>query len=556
MNVELVTFGSRRIPVAVFNNAVKIAESCISSLDEAGLKELSGGSEKDINDLLRDMICEAVDVLTGVRESTRQSRAVILGNIDATLEETFRVHSLNYFIASVLSKELEVNWHHLQWGELASTGRNIAILAARDHGKSFFFSLAYAIWKMYQYNKNDVEQRKNNKNRGFIFSHTDSKAISFLSEIKSTILDNDILRERLYVGSVKGWADSKIITKNDVEVRVKGFMTAARGYHPAWIVCDDVLTDNVIYSPTQREKSIHIFKSVVLQMIVPGGQVVVVGTPFHQNDLYSIFRTKEFREWLYREYPAIFPNGNVLWEDRYSYETLRERRFQLGNVIFSREFLCRPVSSESSLFPYDILRMAISGMDKYKLVQNREAFPIKFEQIVSGHDFAKSANVGADYTVFTVWGIDRDENRWLLYMWRKVGATFQEQIGQLQTVYQNFNPDVMLLENNNFQQIYSEYLAGTGMPIKPHTTGGNKHDLKNGVPSLAIQFERGKFRLPYGDAHSKNCADIMLAEFNNITFTDKGIQSVAGHDDIVMSTWFGHLASTLIKQGSFSYEFL
>jgi len=539
---------------AVMHEAIKIVESCIAGLDEHALKELAGGYENDIEQVYDAMLEEAANVLS---LQAPDPNNIAIDSINTALEESLRCQSLNYFITSVFGEEVDISWHHLQWGEKADMFRHIAVLAARDHGKSFFWSHLYPIWMMYKYDHSDPAQRKNNMGKGFIFSHTEGKAIDFLRDIKSTIESNDILSERLFSGQVKGWADKMIHTKNGCELNVKGFRGASRGYHPYWIVVDDVLKDETLYSPTQREKATENFKSVIMQMLVPGGQLVVVGTPFHELDLYSIFRTPEFKKWNYSEYPAIYPDGEMLWPERYSYKRLKERRQELGNVIFSREFLCKPISSDSSLFPFDILSKAIYGMENYKLVNNIEAFPIKFQTVVTGHDFAKSAKVGSDYTVFTVWGIDEHENHWLLYCWRKVGATFDEQISKLKTIHNNFRPDVMILEKNSFQTIYAEFLQNTSLPIKPHTTGTEKHQMEHGVPGLSVIFERGKFKFPYGDEHSKNIADTIMGEFNSITYTDdKGIQSVAGHDDCVMSTWFGRLGGIVATQGSFSYEFM
>jgi len=69
------------------------------------------------------------------------------------------------------------------------------------------------------------------------------------------------------------------------------------------------------------------------------------------------------------------------------------------------------------------------------------------------------------------------------------------------------------------------------------TTGKNKNDLRSGLPSLAIMFERGMFRIPTGDQHSKDFADMLVLEFTSVAFTDKGLQGTSEHDDIAMSTY-------------------
>ena len=72
------------------------------------------------------------------------------------------------------------------------------------------------------------------------------------------------------------------------------------------------------------------------------------------------------------------------------------------------------------------------------------------------------------------------------------------------------------------------------------TTSGIKKDLYNGLPSLAVLFERGQIQIPYSNEESISIADWLLAEFNMIAFdADKGkLEATSDHDDGVMSSFF------------------
>ena len=74
--------------------------------------------------------------------------------------------------------------------------------------------------------------------------------------------------------------------------------------------------------------------------------------------------------------------------------------------------------------------------------------------------------------------------------------------------------------------------------------------------SLSVLFERGKFKLPQGDEHSRNMSDVILDEFNSVTHTNKGLQSVAGHDDCPMSTWLATIGAAIGSATQFDYEFV
>ena len=418
---------------------------------------------------------------------------------------------------------------------------------------SFFWTELFSCWKMYGYDSNQPNTKMNQK--GFFFSNNDEKAAHFLGLIKERIMFNEVLRDRLFL-TQRDFKTNKLTAKNGATLDCKGFMGSARGHHPFWIVVDDPLTDQTIYSASYREKAIDYFYSVVMNMLVPHGQLALIGTPFHAQDIYSTFREpKKLLSWTYREYPAIFPDGQVLWSDRYSYEQLKTKRTNLGAQIFGREFLLKPVTSDTSLFPWKMINPSIAGMENFRLVNNVEAFPVGFQKIVLSADFAKSANVGSDATWMGVWGIDSQDKMWLIHSWRKVGATFNEQIAKIKQLHQDFRFDIGVLEANNFQKIYVEYLEDTGIPIVPHVTSSNKTKIEDGVPSMAVMFERLQFRFPYGDEHSKNTADLLLSEFSSMSYTDKGIQGVGAHDDGVMMTWFGTKGKNY-QGGGFAFDFM
>jgi len=565
-NTGLLDFYGNPLSLDKIDASITTVNNLFNNLNDEAMQELMGGSSNDIQNLYDVMIEETVNVLYGNGQiNTGEDTTQYLTKLHEQYVDQMRIDNLNFFITDVFGNDVDVNWHHIEWGDLAMKHDKVAILASRDHGKSYYWSNLFAIWKAFRYSKDS--RRKNIKlcRQGFIFAHTQDKANDYLQIIKDHIEDNDILKEELYhqVGGRFGLND-RVKFKNGAEIRVKGFGGAVRGFHPGWIVGDDTLTDQMIYSKAMREKAIDYFYSSIRPMLVPGGQVIWVGTPFHHEDLYSTFKPKRGdtevgkwgSEWQYREYPAIFPDGKLLWEDRYSFNELMGRRKEYGNLRFSRELLCRPIVSESSLFPWETIKKSVLGQEKYTLIKNADESKMRFDNIVVGCDFAISANVGADYTCFTVWGIDETKTMHLLYMYHKRGSTFNEQINELKSIYYRFKPSVMVLESNVFQMIYSEYLEDTELPIKPSHTGTNKNDLKAGLPGLTVLFERGKIKFPYGNDHSKNQADLILNEFSNTTFTDKGIQSVSGHDDTVMSTWLARIGMVYGMDDSFDFEFM
>lgn len=538
-----------------------VVDEIIEGLDDKGLMELYEGGHKDIDWVLENLLTDTYQVLfTG--DMAVDFSPKYTSHLSSSIEEILRRKSLTYFITSVMP-DFQLSWHHIEWGDLIQRHNKLCIEAARDHGKSYYFSNAYAIWKLYCYSKPSttvLSRRPSaaNSNRGYLFSFSLQQSVDLMEILKGTIESNDILKERLYPEgesrTATRWAATNIVCKNGARLTCKGFGSSVRGAHPYWIIVDDGLKDNVIYSSVQRQKSIDYFHSVIMNMLVPGGQIVVVGTPFHASDLYGDLKTK--RGWFVIEYPAIFPDGRILWPQRWSFADLMDKRNTQGNIIFSRENLCRPITNEASIFPLNVLMRSLRGMEDYTLVRNRDDFPMKFNKVVVGCDFAISANVGADYTVFSVWGVDDETGeRWLMYLYRESGKTFYEQMQVLRGINVRFRPDVMVLEQNTFQQIFVQESDRQGLPIVGHTTGVDKFDLKTGWPGLAIDFERGKIHIPIGDKFSQDIKDLIFSDLGSVAFTDKGLESVGEHDDISSSFWLAKLAANITTTG-FKYTFI
>ena len=538
---------------------LRIVDELVDNLDDRAVLELvEGGTENDIDAIIENMLQDTFRVLyTGNADidfspkyDERLSQAV---------EETLRCNNLTYFITSVMP-DFQMSWHHLEWGDLVHRHNKLCIEAARDHGKSYYFSNAYAIWQLYKYSPPKIQQysrrpSKTNSNRGFLFSFSLQQAVDLIEILKGTIESNDTLKERLYPENPRegAWASTNIVCKNGARLTGKGFGSSVRGAHPYWIIVDDGLKDNVIYSQLQRQKSIDYFHSVIMNMLVPGGQIIVVGTPFHAQDLYGDLKTK--KGWFVIEYPAIFPDGRILWPQRWCFKDLIDKKNTQGNIIFSRENLCRPIVSDSSIFPLDVLKRSLVRMDNYTLVSNRDNFPKKFNKVVTGCDFAISSAVGADFYCYSTFGIDEDNGMWLMNLQMGKGKTYDEQIQMLRSINSNFRPDVMIFESNVFQQIFTDQAQKYGMPVVPHNTGTEKNDLSKGWPALAIMYERGLIHIPTGDEYSVRIKDAIFEQLGSVAFTDKGLQSVGSHDDICSSQWLAALGRNLSCFG-FKFSFM
>lgn len=538
-------------------NVNQINYEIFESLDDKAIYELiDGGYDSDIDALISDINEETFNVLDvynySLIDKNKFSQIDYLGD---NIEEIFRQEVLNYFILSALNFPQEINWHHIEWGMLAQKYTLLSIIAAREHSKSLFFSFAYPIWKMYRYEKDGLEKKVSRSKKlcreGMLITNETRLARKFIKKIKEEIEYNEILRNKLLPENKDGWGIESLRCKNGAELSWKTAGQSMRGPHPTWIIVDDYLDKSVLYSNDQREKFNEIFYSEIMNMKVRGGQLISIGTPFCELDLLDTL--KKDPEFTTFEYPAIFPDGSLLDDTNHSVDEIISKKDSQGSLIFSREILVKPISDSTSILPYTTI--AENFDESFTLIKNKSRIPKEFVRIVGGVDLARSAEVGADYTVFITLGVDNKDNYWLLNIWREKGKPFREQISALKYVYQSFRHDVIIVENNQMQQFFVDESIYQNIPVFPHTTGSNKMDLDKGFPSLTIVFEQGKIKIPRGDQQSIDKTDALATELASMTWTDQGkIEGSGAHDDMAMGLYMAILAAR--KNTSFGFDMI
>lgn len=433
-----------------------------------------------------------------------------------------------------------ISEHHQEWDKLVYEHQRLCVLAPRDHGKTYFFDFAYPIWQIL----------RQPWGCGFIFSATQPQAERILGDIKYEIETNPKL-QWLMPSRKDRWSSTSIRMSNGHRIFARGFGTKVRGAHPDWIVCDDVLNDESMYSDLVRQKQIDYFYTAITNMIVPKGQIVVVGTPFHKEDLYASLR--ENPEYHFQKYQAMGEDGKALWPDRYSADLLTRRKAEIGVIRFTREFRCEPVADDMSLFPQSLFRGEPTEQMATVLGMPKDYWERLGVQIYVGVDFALSSSVQADYTVIWVMGVDKFGNRWLIDIIREKGLPYQEQLSLINEVGRRYEPALIFLESNQMQRIFGDELIRlTDLPIKEFVTGVQKNSLDKGVPSLRVLLENKKFRIPRGNRKSIELTEAWVDEMRSFTWADGKLQSVGGHDDTVMACW---ICDQAIRHGGFEFSF-
>lgn len=460
--------------------------------------------------------------------------------------------SLCLFAKEIL--KIQIGPHLMEWGDLIDRHQRVAINAARDHSKSTFFSYCYPIWRAWMHPGCEV----------YIFSATLDSAMEFLDII---LYGRDNLRGLVDIPELahlvpKGddfRRDPKVrLNKQDIRltngsrIRAIGYGKKIRGRHPHYIVCDDVLNDEDLFSETVRRKHIEYFNSAIANMVHPKGQIVAVGTPFHMGDLWGFLKKNPI--YVFKKYPGIIRGKDgterALFPWRWTLAGLKRKKLEIGSVAFTREILCQPISDDLSIFPSHLFPPLY---DQTLTIRPKPAsIRARGWTCYMGVDIALSANVGADYFVLFVIGVDENGQHHIVDIRRSKGLPFKKQLEQIEMWGRHYDCSLIFIEANQAQRVWSDEMKRTtDVPVKEfHTLATNKYPLDKGIPGLRILLENGKLSIPRGDAISRRLTDIWIEEAVSFGFIDGKLQGAGEHDDTIMAWWF---ATEARKQGGFSF---
>lgn len=273
--------------------------------------------------------------------------------------------------------------------------------------------------------------------------------------------------------------------------------------------------------------------------------------------------------------PAVVNTRNALWPSRYDAIALQEcvdrveaapaedqvqvkwdlpcaicpeadrclnaKRKELGSLVYARENLTQPMSSESSLFPRSLFTPMLNDRLECQRHYQKPAGLEDDIAVVQAWDLAWSERTGGDWLVCVTATVDMKRgHRRLLDIQRWQRISFIEQVALIEQRWRDFNADMVVIESDASQQIWAQYLSQTSpVPVVPHAAANSKTKLEAGVPGLLIQFENRRWELPWrrGGYHHDEVEN-MLDEFAAFGWSADGkLEGVGQNDDTVMAFW-------------------
>jgi len=265
--------------------------------------------------------------------------------------------------------------------------------------------------------------------------------------------------------------------------------------------------------------------------------MIVIGTPTSKMDLLSELCGDD-SSYASKIYRAIKEDGTPL-SSRFTLKELEEKKASLENMgkllEWEREFMCNPISDETSLFNYDTIKNGFERQGKMLTLgePNKRYF--------MGADFAMSGRSKADYSVYTIIEVDQNENRRIVRIERVKGEGFQQQLNRFLNLYQKFNVIKAVIDESNIGKIFYETFKEKGLIVEGFDfKATERNDL---LVRLSTLFDNGKILMPYNkeDLEGYELIRTLISELLSFTYkvtpTNKrgSWQSVGSHDDCVMS---------------------
>jgi len=294
------------------------------------------------------------------------------------------------------------------------------VLLPRGHFKSSVVTVGYSLWRIAQ----------DQKVRILIANATFPLASTFLSQIKDHIQRNEQFKTLfgdLYSSADK-WSEAAITVKREESYERKEPTVTAFGIggnlvsqHYDVVILDDLVNRENIHTP-DRIHDVMMFYKDVLDLLEPGGTLIVVGTRWHESDLYGWILDPENpvhhefkvmqRTAVEGDYEIVKGNdgkfhiegGELLMPSKFTLEHLEKLINEKGMAEFSSQYMNDPVPQEDAIFKWDWKYYEEDDLRDKEVLHFIACDPAFYDP---------TTKADLDYTAFVVVAVDADNNWWI-----------------------------------------------------------------------------------------------------------------------------------------------
>lgn len=411
----------------------------------------------------------------------------------------FAYHCCNYRdIESKLHLDMCKRW-------MARAHRLFSLwLIPRSHLKTSLWTEAGSLWELI----------KDPHIRILIVNAKLDNARGMLANIRNIVETNDVFRwlfpefcfdlaPKLLRDRCK-WTETRIDFPNssragqrvgNVECMSVGASLVSKHYE--LILFDDPVNDENTTTKDYRDKIFKWYKDALQLRVDLTSRIRLIGTRWHFDDLYSrvIRRENSTRKKQRESGEQVTPNfliyrreviegGKPIWPERFSLEGLAELKIDLGNYIYSCQYLNNPIPEEDAHFKISQIK-PIADLFIPTNVNNFVAVDLADEETTRG-----------DYCAITVASFD-DSGKMYVREIQRGHFTILDMLEKIQLVCNRWDPLRVGIEITAFQKaIYKFYkrdasIKGYNIPWDERERG--KTSKFKRTLGLQPRVERGDF---------------------------------------------------------------
>lgn len=277
-------------------------------------------------------------------EGDAVTRAEILKAIEEA--KAWNHKSLKYLCTKFLNTPHWSQVHNELDLFMRSARNRIHIELPRGHLKSHIITKGWSIQQIL----------RNPNIRILIVNATEENAVKFTRSIERYIGKGSLL-EKLY-GRFEStvWNQNEFIISQRTEIldaptlMAAGLQKTLTSQHYDVIIADDLVEPDNSRTKEQREK-VHDFYLSLFDLLEPNGKLVVIGTRYHQDDLYAriLEENSTHTNWSIFVRSCYNPDGSILFPEKFSQSQLDDIK-KKSFYHFSTQYLNDPIDPENADF--------------------------------------------------------------------------------------------------------------------------------------------------------------------------------------------------------------
>lgn len=229
---------------------------------------------------------------------------------------------------------------------MRTAGNRIHIELPRGHLKSWIITQGWAVQEML----------KNPDIRILIVNATESNATKMLRFIRSFLSKGGMISQFFGAFETEIWSQEELQIRQRKVIQVAptfmaaGLQKTLTSQHFDLIIADDLVEPDNVRTKDQREKVYEFYLSL-FDLLEPGGRIVVIGTRYHQDDLYAkiLEENEQHKNWSVFVRSCYRDDGSILFPEKFSHDQLEDIK-KKSYYHFSTQYLNNPIDPENADF--------------------------------------------------------------------------------------------------------------------------------------------------------------------------------------------------------------